>query len=60
MDPAHTCTRNQIAVQIVQERLGRTIKGQLEQGTLYTHLFIERCKAQMRAAFSAITRYTPI
>ncbi|ELR21615.1 uncharacterized protein ACA1_229160 [Acanthamoeba castellanii str. Neff] len=47
-------------VQIVQERLGRTIKGQLEQGVLYTHLFIDRCKAQMRAAFSAITRPTPI
>lgn len=41
----------------MQERLGRTIKGQLEQGVLYTHLFIDRCKAQMRAAFSAITRY---
>jgi len=46
--------------QVIQERLGKTIKGHLEQGSLYTHLFIDRCKAQMRAAFSAVTRPTAL
>ncbi len=42
--------------QVILERLGHIVDGQLEQGMLYTQLYIDRCKAQVRGVFSAITR----
>jgi len=44
----------------IKERLGIQVEGTFEGGTLYTDVFVARCRAQLRGTFSAITKPTSV